>query len=94
MDGRAVRSTILISSCHWKALTHFCLQKEKPENAFLALIVIIAKSYRKTNYAIQQTVVRVYCILNIRNRSYDVTELTCMLRHKYIIRRESDGSNY
>ena len=35
--------TALVSYCHWKTLTPFCLRKERPENAFLILIV----NYRK-----------------------------------------------
>ena len=33
----------LISSYHWKTLVPFCLQKKRPENAFLTLIL----NYRK-----------------------------------------------
>ena len=51
-------TTTLISSCQWKTLAPFYLRKKRPENAFLTLTVhyckcIIAKPYRKTNYAIQ-----------------------------------------
>ena len=46
-------STTLISSCHWKTLEPFCLQKEKYENAFLTLMVNDRKIVQKTNYAIQ-----------------------------------------
>ena len=31
---RALVITTLIFSCHWKTLVTFCLQKERPENAF------------------------------------------------------------
>ena len=41
VDERALITTTLISSCHWK--TQFYLRKKIPENAFLALIV----NYRK-----------------------------------------------
>ena len=39
VDERAMNSTTLISSCHWKTLVHFYLQRKRPENAFLTLIV-------------------------------------------------------
>ena len=39
VDERALITTTLISSCHWKILVPFCLQKQKPENAFLTIIV-------------------------------------------------------
>ena len=32
-----------MSSCHWKTLISFCLQKKRPENALLILTV----NYRK-----------------------------------------------
>ena len=40
---RALITTALISSSHWKTLKTFCLQKKRPENALLTLIV----NYRK-----------------------------------------------
>ena len=43
VDERALITTTLISSCHWKTLVPFCLRKKRPENAFLTLIV----NYRK-----------------------------------------------
>ena len=43
VDERALITTTLISSCLWKTLVPFCLQKKRPENAFLSLIV----NYRK-----------------------------------------------
>ena len=43
VDERALITTTLISSCHWKTLVSFCLWKKRPENAFLTLIV----TYRK-----------------------------------------------
>ena len=43
VDERAMITTTLISSCHWKTLVPFCLQKKRPENAFLTLTV----NYRK-----------------------------------------------
>ena len=42
-DERTLITTTLISSCHGKTLVPFCLQKKRPENAFLTLIV----NYRK-----------------------------------------------
>ena len=38
VDERALITT-LISFCHWKTLAPFCLQKKRPENAFLTLIM-------------------------------------------------------
>ena len=43
VDERALITTTLISSCHWKTLVPFCLRKKRPENSFLILIV----NYRK-----------------------------------------------
>ena len=43
VDEKALITTALISSCHWKTRAPFCLPKKKPENAFLTLIV----NYRK-----------------------------------------------
>ena len=43
VDERALITTTSMSSCHWKTLLPFCLQKKRPENAFLRLIV----NYRK-----------------------------------------------
>ena len=44
----------LIPSYHWKTLAPFCLQKKRPENAFLTLIMNYCKIVqKKTNYAIQ-----------------------------------------
>ena len=39
VDERALMTTSLIPSCHWKTLVPFCLLKKRPENAFLTLIV-------------------------------------------------------
>ena len=43
VDVRALITTTLISSCHWKTIVPFCLRKKRPANAFLTLIV----NYRK-----------------------------------------------
>ena len=43
VDESALITTTLISSCHWKTLVSFCLQRKRSENAFLTLIV----NYRK-----------------------------------------------
>ena len=43
VDERALITATLISSCYWKTLVPFYLQKKRPENAFLTLIV----NYRK-----------------------------------------------
>ena len=32
-----------MSSCHWKTLVPFCLQKKRPENTLLTLTVIYRK---------------------------------------------------
>ena len=47
VDERALITTTLISSCHWKTLVPFCSRKQRPENAFSTLIVNYRKSYRK-----------------------------------------------
>ena len=44
VDERALITTTLISSCHWKTLEPFSLRKKRPESAFSTLIV----NYRKT----------------------------------------------
>ena len=43
VDERALITATLIPSCYWKTLVPFYLQKKRPENAFLTLIV----NYRK-----------------------------------------------
>ena len=43
VDERAMIKTTLMSSCHWKTIVPFCLQKKRPENALLTLTV----NYRK-----------------------------------------------
>ena len=43
IDERALMTTAMISSCHWKTLVPYCLRKTRPENAFLTLAV----NYRK-----------------------------------------------
>ena len=43
LDEKAMITTTFISSCHWKTLLPFCLQKERPENSFLTVTV----NYRK-----------------------------------------------
>ena len=40
VDERALITTKLISSCHWKSLVPFCLRKKRSENTFLTLIVL------------------------------------------------------
>ena len=39
LDERAVITTTLISSCHWKTLVTFYLWKKRAENEFLTLII-------------------------------------------------------
>ena len=43
VDKRTMITTALTSSCHWKTLVPFCLQKRRPEKAFLTLIVNYCK---------------------------------------------------
>ena len=43
VDERALITTTLLSSCHWKTFAPFCLRKKRPEKAFLTLTV----NYRK-----------------------------------------------
>ena len=43
LQTKELITTTLISFCHWKTLVPFCLQKKRPENAFLTIIV----DYRK-----------------------------------------------
>ena len=50
VDERALITTAIISSCHWKTLTLFCLQKKRPENAFLILIVYYRKIVQKNKF--------------------------------------------
>ena len=47
IDERTLITTTLISSCHWKTLIPFCLQKKRPENPFLTLIVNYHKFKQK-----------------------------------------------
>ena len=39
VDERAMITTTLTSSCHWKTLVPFCLWKKRPEKSFLTLTV-------------------------------------------------------
>ena len=43
VDQKALITTTLISSCHWKTLVPFCLRKKRPKTALLTLTV----NYRK-----------------------------------------------
>ena len=43
VDKRTIITTALTSSCHWKTLVPFCLQKRRPEKAFLTLTVNYGK---------------------------------------------------
>ena len=43
VDESALITTTLISSCHWKTLAPFCLQKKRLENTFLTLTVNYCK---------------------------------------------------
>ena len=48
VDKRALITTALISSTHWKTIVPFCLRKKRPENAFLTLIVTYRKIVEKS----------------------------------------------
>ena len=56
VDKGTTITTALTSSCQWKILVPFCLRNKIPKNAFLTLTVNYCKSYRKTNYGIQNSV--------------------------------------
>ena len=47
VDGRAMITTTLISSYHWKTLVPFCSQKKRLETAFLTLTVSNLKIVQK-----------------------------------------------
>ena len=47
VDERTLMPTTIISSCHWKTFVPFRLQKERPENPFLKLIVNSCKILQK-----------------------------------------------
>ena len=47
VNERALITAKLISSCHWKTLLYFSLQKKRPEKAFLTLIVNYCKILQK-----------------------------------------------
>ena len=53
---RAMITTTLISSCHWKTLVPFSLRKKRPENDLLALTVNYCKIVQKNKlcYSKQQ----------------------------------------
>ena len=53
VDERALIIATLIFSCHWQTLVPSCLQKKRPENVFLTIIVNYRKIIRKTNCTIQ-----------------------------------------
>ena len=55
-DERAMIATILISSCNWKTLVTFWLQKKRPENASFTLTVNYRKIAQKNkqSYSKQQ----------------------------------------
>ena len=61
VDERAVITTTLISSCHWKTLVHFRLQKKIPENAFLTLIV---NYYKVVHKKVMLFKMKVNCVFN------------------------------
>ena len=43
VDERAMITMTSTSSCHWKTLVPFCLQKRRPEKAFVTLTVNYCK---------------------------------------------------
>ena len=47
VDERALITSTLISSCHWRTLVSFCLEKKRLEDAFLMLIVNYCKILQK-----------------------------------------------
>ena len=47
VNERAIIIMTLISSCHWKTLVPICLQKKRPENAFVTLKVNYCKIVQK-----------------------------------------------
>ena len=47
VNDRALITTTLISSCHWKTFVPFCLWKKRPENAFLILLANYHKIVKK-----------------------------------------------
>ena len=61
LDERAMITTTLTSSCHWKTLVPFCLWKKRPENAFLTLIVNYRKILQKNKLCYLTTV---NCLFN------------------------------
>ena len=50
VDKRAMITTTLTPSCHWKTLVPFCLRKKRPEKSFLTPTV----NYRKIVYTEKQ----------------------------------------
>ena len=53
---KAMITKTLTSSCHWKSLVTFCLQKKRPENVFLTPRVNYHKHKQKNKlcYSKQQ----------------------------------------
>ena len=49
VDERAMITTILIFSCHWKTIVTFCLRKKRLEKAFLTLTMNYRKIIQKHN---------------------------------------------
>ena len=49
VDKRAVITTTLICSYHWKTLVLFCLRKTRPENIFLKLTLNCRRIIQKNN---------------------------------------------
>ena len=62
VDKRALITTTLKSSCHWKTLVPFCLWKKRPGNGFLILIVNYHKIIQKKKIMLFKTTVN--CLFN------------------------------
>ena len=62
VDERALITTTLISSFHWKTLVTFCLRKKRRENVFLTLIVNYRKIAQKIQIMLFKTTVN--CLFN------------------------------
>ena len=57
MDEKALITTTLISSYHWKTLIPFCLRKKKLENSFLTLILNHRKIVQKKIFMPSKTTI-------------------------------------
>ena len=62
VDERALITTTLIFSFHWKTLVTFCLRKKRRENVFLTLIMNYRKIAQKIQIMLFKTTVN--CLFN------------------------------